>query len=610
MHMVRLSVWHRAIPRSRLPPRSASHRPTGSLRLPRTQPFENGSLSWRAARPLSTQTPADAQGRQNFVPLRKELKDTAKAKRLAKGQQSRNGIAKTTRDDWELTVGIEVHAQLDTDSKLFSRASAYLDDAPNSNVALFDLAFPGSQPSFQPATLIPALRAAIAFKCDIQRVSSFDRKHYFYQDQPAGYQITQYYDPYARNGILRLYKHDGIAPEDGDCVEIGIKQIQMEQDTAKSQELPSHTYLLDFNRVSRPLIEIITLPQIHSPATAAACVKKIQAILQSCGAVTTGMEMGGLRADVNVSVRKHDSAAGTHRYQGIMGLGQRTEIKNLSSFKAVEDAIIAERDRQIAVLEAGGTIEGETRGWTLGSTETRKLRGKEGEVDYRYMPDPDLGPVVIGEDVLLELHDTMPPLPDDIFKTLTEDPQYGLSAEDAKTLLELDDGTRLDYYQDAVDMLNSFQAQNPATVKGFAGGKMLGNWVLHELGGLFSKYELPWDPNRVSGQALAEIVHLLSRKAITGTTAKSLLATVFEGDTRAIQQIVDEEDLSFKPLSRAEYIALAESIIQNNPETAREIRENGKVGKIGWFLGQMMRLGDKGRVEAPRARKILEELLR
>lgn len=183
---------------------------------------------------------------------------------------------------------------------------------------------------------------------------------------------------------------------------MGIKQIQLEQDTAKTVHQPPSTYMIDFNRASHPLIEIITLPQIHSPKTAAALVKKIQTILRAVGANTTGMEMGGLRADVNVSVqptqpRLELKPGPDLEYDGVTGLGQRTEIKNLSSFKAVEDAIIAERDRQISVLEAGGSIEGETRGWTLGSTETKRLRGKEGEVDYRYMPDPDLSDLRIGE---------------------------------------------------------------------------------------------------------------------------------------------------------------------------------------------------------------------
>lgn len=173
----------------------------------------------------------------------------------------------------------------------------------------------------------------------------------------------------------------------GQIMHIDIKQVQMEQDTAKSNLQPSSTTLLDFNRVGHPLIEIITHPEIHSAQGAAACVRKIQSILKAVNAVTTGMENGGLRADVNVSVSPKGSGE----------LGQRTEIKNLSSFKAVEDAVVAERDRQIDVLESGGSIQGETRGWTLGSTETTKLRGKEGEVDYRYMPDPDILPLIIGK---------------------------------------------------------------------------------------------------------------------------------------------------------------------------------------------------------------------
>ncbi|KAK2737297.1 hypothetical protein FQN57_000381 [Myotisia sp. PD_48] len=547
----------------------------------------------------------NGESQQHQVPFRKQLKDESKAKkRLAKGKGSRKD-ANSQVEGWELTVGIEVHAQLDTDAKLFSNASAAIDDAPNSNVALFDLAFPGAQPTFQAATLIPALRAAIAFGCEIQNVSHFDRKHYFYHDQPAGYQITQYYEPYARNGAIYLHSHDGIAKEDGDSVRVGIKQIQMEQDTGKSQELPSHAFLLDFNRVSRPLIEIITLPEIHTPATAAACVKKIQATLQACGAVNTGMEMGGLRADVNVSVRRTDGPRGNCSYENVSGLGQRTEIKNLSSFKAVEDAIIAERDRQIAVLEAGGAIEGETRGWTIGSTETKKLREKEGSVDYRYMPDPDLRPVVIGEDLVQHLRSNMPPMPDELLHTLRHDPSYGLSIEDAKPLIELDDCARLDYYQDAIDILKSLCSSSDS----FAGGKVTGNWVLHELGGLFSKSESAWDSQRVPAQSLAEIIHLLMNSKITGSTAKSLLAIVFEGDKRSVQQIVEQENLILRPLSREEYVAMAEEVISLNPQMVAQIRDKGQHGKIGWFVGQIKRMGEKGRVEAHKAEEVIRELI-
>lgn len=189
--------------------------------------------------------------------------------------------------------------------------------------------------------------------------------------------LTDLIAPLARDGFIRL---DGV--EDGDS--IGIKQVQLEQDTSKT--IQQEEILLDFNRVGHPLIEIITLPHIHHPQTAAACVRKIQGLLEAVSAVTTGMELGGLRVDVNVSVRDSN-----------VELGQRTEIKNLNSFKAVEAAIIAERDRQISVLESGGRVEGETRGWSIGNTQTTKLRGKEGEVDYRYMPDPDIPSIIIGE---------------------------------------------------------------------------------------------------------------------------------------------------------------------------------------------------------------------
>ncbi|KAE8387739.1 Glutamyl-tRNA amidotransferase subunit B, mitochondrial [Aspergillus alliaceus] len=555
----------------------------------------------QSVRCLQTST-TDSQER---VPLRKQLKQNAKALKAEKRQRRESEEA--SRQKWELTVGIEIHAQLNTENKLFSRAPTSSTDLPNSNVALFDLAFPGSQPEFQVPTLLPALRAAIALNCDIQPVSRFDRKHYFYQDQPAGYQITQYYEPFARNGYLDLFGYDGIAPEDGDHVRIGIKQVQMEQDTAKSLEYPPSTLLLDFNRVSHPLIEIITMPQIHTPATAAACVRKIQAILQSCSAVTTGMELGGLRADVNVSIRQRGDTAGVHQYGGIGGLGQRTEIKNLSSFKAVEDAIIAEKNRQIALLESGGVVEGETRGWSIGSTETRKLRGKEGEVDYRYMPDPDLPPLVIGSDLVSELRNTLPTSSDELIGLLMGK-EYGLSIEDAKPLVELEDGARLEYYQDVVDILHDLQQdQDPKSRGGLA--RMAGNWVLHELGGLLTKADLPWDAERVPALSLAQIIDHLQRKQITGPTAKQVLAMVFDGDARAIPQLLEDENLLLRPLSREEYIALAEAAISQNPQMVEQIRTKNQLGKLGWFVGQMMRMGEKGRVEAAKADAILRELI-
>ncbi|KAJ6141243.1 hypothetical protein N7470_010139 [Penicillium chermesinum] len=536
----------------------ASHRCRPTLR-PSIPPARINS----SIRSLQSATPSTTSA--DRVPLRKILKQEAKSLKAQKRQRKENEEA--SRQQWELTVGVEIHAQLDTAAKLFSRAPTSSSDVPNTNVALFDLAFPGSQPEFQAATLLPALRAAIALNCQIQPVSRFDRKHYFYQDQPAGYQITQYYEPFARNGYVDLFDYD-------------------EQDTAKSQEYPPSTQLLDFNRVSHPLIEIITMPQIHTPATAAACVRKLQSILQACGAVTTGMELGGLRADVNVSIRRRGEAPGQCEYDGISGLGQRTEIKNLSSFKAVEDAIVAEKNRQIAVLQSGGVVEGETRGWTIGSTETRLLRGKEGAVDYRR---------------------NLPTSPDSLVLQLIG-PAYGLSIEDAKPLIELDDGARLEYYQDVVDILREIHS-SPEKSSRDTLARVAGNWVLHELGGLLTKADRAWDATVVPARSLAELIDHLQRKLITGPTAKQVLAGIFDGDSRPVAVILEEDNLLLRPLSRGEYLALAEAAIAQNPKMVEQIRSKKQMGKLGWFVGQMMRTGEKGRVEAPKAEEILRELI-
>ena len=402
---------------------------------------------------------------------------------------------------WDLTVGVEIHAELSTQSKLFSISEASSAATPNTNASVFDTAFPGAQPHLQREVLLPALRAAIALNCQIQEESSWDRKHYFWWDQPQGYQITQYYQPFARDGHVVLYPWDDIdspdAKESEGGLRIGIKQVQLEQDTAKTILQPPDTYLLDFNRAGVPLVEIITRPEIKSPKTAAALVRKIQALLQSVGANFTGMEMGGLRADVNVSVRSKDAedARSTFEYDGITGLGQRTEIKNLSSIKAVEEAIIAERDRQIAVLESGGTVEGETRGWSLGATTTRRLRGKEGEVDYRYMPDPDLAPLRIERKFVQQLRLTMPKTQDEWLGILTSaageknvrlgsslPDAHGLSLKDAQTLVNMDGGDRLEFYLDTLSILRQKLHDRPNTKSGTlatevaSASKVVCNW--------------------------------------------------------------------------------------------------------------------------------------
>ncbi|THW67331.1 hypothetical protein D6D25_01596 [Aureobasidium pullulans] len=575
---------------------------------PRHQHFSGSAYRFETAKA------ADAA-----VPLRKQLKEEAKQrKKSAKAAKSPgNNAADPLLDKWELTVGIEVHAELNTAHKLFSTAQTSLNAEPNEHVARFDAALPGAQPAFQKATLIPALRAALAMDCDIQSRSSWDRKHYFYQDQPNGYQITQYYEPFARSGSLTLTLEDGIDPNDisepgATGLTIGIKQIQMEQDTAKTALQPPSTYLLDFNRVSHPLIEIITLPQIHSPATAAATVRKIQSLLKSVDSCVAGMETGGLRADVNVSVRKRGSTGDNNEYSGVKGLGTRTEIKNLSSFKAVEDAVTAERDRQIKVLEAGGVIEGETRGWTIGSTETTRLRSKEGEVDYRYMPDPDLPPVLVSSELVNHLRKTLPELPDStISRTLND---FGLSMKDAKTLFSFDDGERLEYCAETIDLVSkkiSAQGlnddQNQAKV-----GKLVANWVLHEIGGLLTSDGREWSDLTITTEELASLLANLMSKQITARVGKQILQQLYDEDSDdriSVDARIDEGNLRLRPISREEYIELAQSIMDENPDMVSAVRDKGQKGKTMWFVGQMVRRAEEGTVEAEKAKEIIEELL-
>ncbi|KAJ4415497.1 hypothetical protein N0V82_007299 [Gnomoniopsis sp. IMI 355080] len=558
----------------------------------------------------------------DHVPLRKQLKASAKAhKKLPHSRRQ-------TIPGWELTVGIEIHAQLNSRHKLFSPAAPpQPSDDPNSRVALFDLATPGSQPLFQHDALLPALRAALALNCQIQRVSRWDRKHYFWWDQPGGYQITQFYEPFARAGFITLAARDGIADEDGESLRVGIRNIQMEQDTAKTLARPDGVQWVDFNRVGVPLIEIITEPEIHHPKTAAALVRKIQTYLNSVDACVSGMEAGGLRADVNVSVRRTDGLLGKST-----PLGQRTEIKNLSSFKAVEDAIFAERDRQIAVLEDGGTILSETRGWSIGGTETTRLRGKEGEVDYRYMPDPDLAPLHISEEVVSHLRENMGMLPDaEVDELMSE---YGLKTHDAIALIQLDDGGRIEYFYDVVQRLQS--RLGPEWKQECA--VLAGNWILHELGRLTSEKNASADRDvddlgmtptgdcaRVPSVHLADIIYFLYQKRIGSGTAKELLFAIYRGDLGAsssngypsVEEAIESEGLWSKQLSPQDYEDLASQALEDEETTLKKHFQPFFAGKskkypegqLMRFVGKMMRNGPSESIDPKAAVQVLRDVI-
>ncbi|KAI8958093.1 GatB/GatE catalytic domain-containing protein [Daldinia sp. FL1419] len=571
--------------------------------------FQVRSAHSESTPPLSNNGPSPVH-----VPLRKQLKDEAK-KQKALGKKKKKNASNQVVDGWELTVGIEIHAQLNTAKKLFSPATTSFNDDPNSHVAYFDLATPGSQPIFQKETLIPAVRAALALNCNVQNVSRFDRKHYFHWDQPSGYQITQYYQPFARDGKIILQPRDGIAAEDGDSVAVRIKQIQMEQDTAKTLAQPGDVHWIDFNRVGIPLIEIITLPDIHHPATAAALVRKIQTLLNAVDSCISGMEAGGLRADVNVSVRRSDDPSAP--------LGQRTEIKNLSSFKAIEDAIIAERDRQISVLQSGGNIASETRGWSIGSTETRRLRGKEGEVDYRYMPDPDLAPVIIGNDLVNYLRKNMGILPDAEVDELIE--RFGLTTGDALSLVVRNGGNRVEYFWNVIDLLAERFGPNSTSPEYLSGYQLATNWILHELGRL--KSDCNDDEVRQlgfteSGQCglvpamhLVDILFCLYQRKITAKVAKELLWAVarriIPDKYSTIDDVLDEENLWFNELSEDEYVQLALDAARGQDEVVRQFIDykHYPQGKLMFLVGRMIRLGAEERIDPREAERVMKLVL-
>ncbi|OBT68984.1 hypothetical protein VE03_01411 [Pseudogymnoascus sp. 23342-1-I1] len=619
---------------SRIPPRliqsyifGGSIRSHQCLRTPRTatasllRPLHSTSARHNSGvEPPSLDNAAE----EPYVPLRKQIKDEIKRRKAVAREPSSSAPNATAErlPDWELTVGIEIHAQLNTPTKLFSAAPTAPSPTPNTNVTPFDLAIPGTQPVFQPTTLIPAVRAALALNCTIHNTSTFDRKHYFHWDQPAGYQLTQFYRPFATDGHITLYEHDGISPEDFPEVTIGIKQVQMEQDTAKTLTTTapdgSESHLIDYSRVGTPLIEIITHPHIHHPRTAAALVRKIQTLLHSVNACVIGMESGGLRADVNVSVRPRESASAE--------LGQRTEIKNLSSNKSIRDAIIAERTRQIDVLESGGVVLGETRGFSVGDSETRRLRAKEGEVDYRYMPDPDVPPIIIGDDLVTRLSETLGTLPDAEIAILTE--QYGISIKDALSLVGLENGARAEYFYAVAEEL---RALNPAPTEGIDPlARKAGNWVLHELGAAAaSAAESGADKPLFDDEGtcvfppaqMARIIHHVERGAVTGGAGKEILAAFVAaaGDGGGVpapggdevDAVIEREGMWFRGLDEEGY----ERLVRETREEriVEDVRKKGWQkgrGKIMYWVGRMMREGGGGvdaKVAEGWVRRVLEE---
>ena len=460
-------------------------------------------------------------------------------------------LVKGKTGDWEVVIGLEVHAQVTSNAKLFSGASTSFGAAPNENVSLVDAAMPGMLPVINRECVYQAIRTGLGLNAQINLRSVFDRKNYFYADLPQGYQISQFKDPIVGEGALRIVMSDGSSRD------IGIERLHLEQDAGKSMhdQHPSKSYI-DLNRTGVALMEIVSRPDIRSSAEAAAYVKKLRSILRYLGTCDGNMEEGSLRADVNVSVRRPGKPLGT-----------RTETKNLNSLRFIQMAIDHEVSRQIEIIEDGGKVDQETRLFDTSTGTTRTMRSKEDAHDYRYFPDPDLLPLFVTQDEVDKLAADLPELPDDIRDRLIGD--YGLSAYDASVITE-ERETAL-YYEEASTDRDR---------------KLVANWMTVELFGALNKSGKTLANCPVSPRMLGQLVELISNGTISGRIAKDVFADMFESGKMA-QTIVDEKGL--KQVSDSGAIeTLIDQVLTANQDKVDQYR-GGKDKLFGFFVGQVMK---------------------
>lgn len=453
--------------------------------------------------------------------------------------------------DWEVVIGLEVHAQVTSNAKLFSGASATFGADPNQNVSLVDAAMPGMLPVINRECVRQAVRTGLGLKAEINLVSVFDRKNYFYADLPQGYQISQFKQPIVGEGSLRIDLPDGSSRD------IGIERLHLEQDAGKSMhdQHPSKSYI-DLNRTGVALMEIVSRPDMRSSTEAVAYVKKLRSILRYLGTCDGNMEEGSMRTDVNVSVRRPGEALGT-----------RTETKNLNSMRFIQQAIDHEVARQIELIEDGGEVDQETRLFDTATGATRTMRSKEDAHDYRYFPDPDLLPLVIPQEEVDELANALPELPDQIKDRLMG--EYALSSYDAAVITE-ERETAL-YYEAASAGRDR---------------KLVANWMTVELFGALNKSGETLADCNVQPDALGGLVDLISDGTISGKIAKEVFVDMFATGKDAAS-IVDEKGL--KQVSDSGAIeALIDGVMAANQDKVDEYR-GGKDKLFGFFVGQVMK---------------------
>ena len=469
-------------------------------------------------------------------------------------------------EGWNLVIGIEIHAQVNSKSKLFSSSPTDFGSKPNSQVSLIDAAMPGMLPVINKFCIEQAVKSGIGLNAKINKKSIFDRKNYFYQDLPQGYQISQYKDPIVGEGFVEIETENGQK-------KIGVERLHLEQDAGKSlhDQDPNFTFV-DLNRSGIALMEIVSKPDMNSPEEAVEYVRKVRSILRYLGTCDGNMEQGSLRADVNVSVNKPGNELGT-----------RCEIKNLNSFKFIHAAIVYEAKRQIKLIEQGESVNQETRLFNTQSGETRSMRSKEDAHDYRYFPDPDLLPLTLDDDWIKGLQDSMPELPDQIKERFIN--EYSLSSYDANIIVS--DKATSEYFEDVV------KNRNP---------KLVTTWVTGELFSILNKKNLIIEDSPITSKQLGELVDNIENGKISNRQAKEVLEEMCESGKGALE-IIDEKGLS-QISDENEIESLVDNVLNSNPENVKKYK-NGKDKLFGFFVGEAMKLS-KGKANP----KIVNDLIK
>jgi aspartyl-tRNA(Asn)/glutamyl-tRNA(Gln) amidotransferase subunit B len=468
--------------------------------------------------------------------------------------------------DWEVVMGLEIHAQVASNAKLFSGASTAFGADPNCNVSLVDAAMPGMLPVINRKCVEQAVRTGLGLKAEINLYSRFDRKNYFYPDLPQGYQISQFAHPIVGEGEIDV----DVEPAHGGeaySFPCRIERLHLEQDAGKSiHDMDPNSTYVDLNRSGVALMEIVSKPDVRSPAEAAAYVKKIRAIVIALGTCDGDMDKGNLRADVNVSVCRPGQYE-KFRETGDFGhLGTRCELKNMNSFRFIQQAIEYEARRQIEIIEGGGTVNQETRLFDPVRVETRSMRSKEDAHDYRYFPDPDLLPLEIEQAWIDEIKATLPELPDE--KRARFESEYGISHYDAGVLIA--DADKAEYFE---------------TVAKGRDAKLAANWVTQELFGYLNKEGLELSQSPISADALGGLIALISDETISGKIAKDVFARMIVGEGEAAA-IVEKHGLK-QVTDMGAIEKVVDEIIAANPEQVEKVKE--KPQTLGWFVGQVMK---------------------